>query len=274
LITWWPLIPNDARPSLLDSALVQIRAGGRLWLFLDYDGTLVPIARTPDEAVPDPALLELLSRLARAPQIRTAILSGRPLASLQEMIPLPGVHLAGTYGLEIRTMPQAPIRRVELAQVRPTIERVKRGWAELIEGRSGFLLEDKGLAFALHARFAAPADADFVLPMARDYAGEMIDAEHFRILGGHRFLEVAPAAAHKGQTVEWLLDHEPLPNALPVYFGDDDKDEEAFAVVRKRGGIPIVVGEARGTTQALVRLESPTGVRDWLELVLSEQPLA
>ena len=31
------------------------------------------------------------------------------------------------------------------------------------------------------------------------------------------------------------------PGALPVYLGDDDKDEEAFDVVKERGGIAILV---------------------------------
>lgn len=256
--------PREATPASLESALAHSRAGGPLGLFLDYDGTLVPIAPTPGEAQPDPELLDLLSRLVQVPRIRTAILSGRPLSSLLEMLPVPGLRLAGTYGLEIRTLPGPPLRRAEIAEFRPTIERVKGVWADLVQGRSGFMLEDKGLAIALHSRFAAPVDADAVLPQARAHAVEMIDPNSFRILGGDRFLEVAPAMAHKGRAVEWLLEHDALPDALPVYFGDDDKDEEAFEVVRGRGGVPVVVGAPRGPTAAVVRLGSPAEVRNWL----------
>ena len=33
----------------------------RLWLFLDYDGTLAEFAPTPEHILPDPALIKLLS---------------------------------------------------------------------------------------------------------------------------------------------------------------------------------------------------------------------
>jgi trehalose 6-phosphate synthase/phosphatase len=276
-ISWWANeflnhMAKAPEPVLGSPVLATIRqhldAGGRLWLFLDYDGTLVPIARTPDEARPDAGLLELLESLARAPAIRAVVLSGRPLASLQAMLPVPGLILAGTYGAEIQMPGQSTLARAEPGDIRPTIEQVKSVWSELIALRSGFFVEDKGLAVALHARFAEPADADFVLSRARASAEQSISPDRFRVLGGDRFLEVAPVAAHKGSTVEWLLDHEAWPDALPVYFGDDDKDKEAFAVIRQRGGIAIVVGQRQLSLQVTERLPSPVQVREWLQFLV------
>lgn len=235
-----------------------------MWLFLDYDGTLVPIAPAPDLALPDPGLLQLLAKLVRVPRFRVAILSGRSLSSLQALLPIPGLILAGLYGIEIQMPDRTILRRTEAADLRHTVERVRDAWARLIDRRAGFLLEDKGLAVALHARYASPSDADFVLPRAETVVAEL-PAAQYRVLGGERFLEVAPSAAHKGRSVEWLLEHGGLPDALPVYIGDDDKDEEAFGVVRDHGGIPIIVGTREPMTRALVRLPSPLEVRRFLE---------
>lgn len=256
--------------NILTGILRHLRAGGRLALFLDYDGTLVPIARTPGEARPDDALLALLADLARAPAFDAIVLSGRPLASLQAMLPVPGLTLAGTYGVEVRRDGKVVTRGVDAAQIRPVVEQVKSEWARLIAERGGFMLEDKGLAIALHARWAEPAEAGFVLETARAAATRLLPGQHFRILGGDRFLEAAPAAAHKGQTVDWLLDQRHDPGVLPVYFGDDDKDEEAFAVVRRRGGLPIGVGARFPLESALERLPSPEAVRAWLRKFLTE----
>ena len=67
--------------------------------------------------------------------------------------------------------------------------------------------------------------------------------------------------------MEWLLDHHISGDALLIYCGDDDKDEEAFAVVRRRGGIPIVVGQVRRATLAASRFDSPDALRGWLQVL-------
>jgi trehalose-phosphatase len=87
----------------------------------------------------------------------------------------------------------------------------------------------------------------------------------FRILGGHKFLEVAPALANKGLTVRYLISRYPLEGALPVYIGDDDKDEEAFEVILQNSGIAIKVSPQPGNTFAQLRLDSPKAVRQFLE---------
>ena len=245
----------------------HLRAGGRLWLFLDYDGTLVPYAPTPAQACPDQELIVLLTALANRENIRTVVLSGRALDSLQAMLPVPGLTLAGLYGVEIQKPGDGVTRRVQAEMVRDMINRVKVAWAQLIDGRSGFLLEDKGMAVALHSRLANAAEADIVVPQAQAVVTQMASPE-FRVLSGDRFLEIAPAVAHKGETVNWFLEHIPFANALPIYFGDDDKDEEAFAVIRKHDGIPILVGARQPDTVALVRLPSPVEARVWLRAIL------
>ncbi|MGD1997206.1 MAG: trehalose-phosphatase, partial [Anaerolineae bacterium] len=78
------------------------------------------------------------------------------------------------------------------------------------------------------------------------------------------FLEIGPKLAHKGKTVDYLLDRYPRPGALTIYIGDDDKDEEAFEVVRARGGIAILVASEPRDVNVDARLESPQAVRKWL----------
>lgn len=251
---------------VLAGILRQLREGRRLWLFLDYDGTMVDIARTPDEARPDGPLLRVLAELGSLSNVRTVILSGRPLFSLQAMLRVPGIVLAGLYGVEIQMPDDHIVQRADPASVRVVVEKVKAEWAKLIGDRQGFLLEDKGMAVALHSRRADGTDADQVEPAAAAIVARAA-SEQFRILGGEHFLELAPATAHKGKTVTWLLSHHTLPNGLPVYFGDDDKDEEAFAVIREYGGIPVIVGSRQPNTRALARIKSPVITREWLKAV-------
>jgi trehalose-phosphatase len=180
-------------------------------------------------------------------------------------VPVPGALLAGTYGVELRTPQGNRINRVDEKIVRPVLDQIKTRWTELMGERHGFFLEDKGWALALHARFADDAEAEGLLNDARSVAAELATLDSFRVLGGHKFLEVGPKLAHKGKTVAYLLDRYPWPDALPIYLGDDDKDEEAFGVVKEQGGIAILVAVRPRETQADHRLGSPQAARQWLQ---------
>jgi trehalose-6-phosphatase len=54
-----------------------------------------------------------------------------------------------------------------------------------------------------------------------------------------------------------------------IYFGDDDKDEEAFAVAKEAGGSAIRVGVTPGQTSADFMLATPQDVRTWLRKLLT-----
>jgi trehalose 6-phosphate phosphatase len=71
--------------------------------------------------------------------------------------------------------------------------------------------------------------------------------------------------------VAYLLERYPWPGALPLYVGDDDKDEEAFGVIQARGGVAIRVCSEPCDTRADGHLESPLDVRRWLRAQLASQ---
>jgi trehalose-phosphatase len=253
----------------LESVKRHMRQEKRLWLFLDYDGTLADFAPTPEHVCPDPELIDLLTHLVQHPHIRVAVVSGRRLHHVEQLVPVPGVFLAGTYGIELRTPSGKRCNRLDYDEIRSTLSSLKPAWSELIAGREGFFLEDKGWALALHARFASAEEAQEVLESARHMTDGQVSQERFRLLGGHRFLEIVPRGAHKGQTVAYLLDTYPWLGALVVYLGDDDKDEEAFGVVRDRGGIAVLVASEPRDTRADCRLKSPQAARRWLNDLLT-----
>jgi len=239
-----------------------------LWLFLDYDGTLADFAPTPEVIEANPGVIRTLERLVRIPAIRVAVLSGRRLGHVRLLLPITGIFLAGTYGIELSTPADETIQRVEYAGVRPVLEMIKPQWEQILRGRSHFFLEDKGWTLALHAHFAADNEADQVLTQARRVLDETSLLDRFRILGGHKFLEIAPRLASKKETVAYLLNQYPLPEARLLYIGDDDKDEEAFPMIHVNQGVAIKVrqpSQAGRPTEADFFFESPTETLDWLD---------
>ena len=247
----------------------QIQEAAKLCIFLDYDGTLAEFAETPDEIYPDPALIELLERLRNHPRLQVVIISGRRLSHIQALVPIPGIILAGTYGIEFIDLNGNRIERVDFKEIRPTLTRVKPLWFELIRPHQEFYLEDKGWSLALHAKYVDQAIAEETIQLAQSILDQIIiPADLFRILGGFKFLEIAPKLANKGLAVGYFIARYPLDGALPIYIGDDDKDEEAFEVVLQNEGIAIKVGSQTSETKALLRLESPESVRHFLASLL------
>jgi trehalose 6-phosphate phosphatase len=240
----------------------------KLWVFLDYDGTLVDFASSPDEINPNPKVANLLAQLARQSQMRVTIISGRKLHDIRLLLPVAGIFVAGTYGLEILTSNGEIINRANYDDFRPTLESLKPKWERIIAGRQGFFLEDKGWSLALHARFANDSDAKNALAAAQLTMDEQKITERFRVLGGHKFLEIAPSLASKKEAVQYLLRQFPFPGAGHIYIGDDDKDEEAFDAIHEQNGVTIKVlqpSQLSLVTDADYLLESPQDTIRWLK---------
>jgi trehalose 6-phosphate phosphatase len=250
--------------------LARLAQSKRLWLFLDYDGSLADFAPTPDIVTPDPELLDLLTQLAGKPDLHVAVISGRRLRHLRRLVPLPGIWLAGTYGIELLTASGELKNQLDYDSIRPALEEIKPKWEKLIASLPGFYLEDKGWSLAIHARFASGEDTEDVLGEATQRAHRLIEEQsilrtaNLRLLGGDKFLEVCPQEADKGSALQFIFEEEAFPGALPVFIGDDDKDEAAFSAVKALNGIAILVAAEPRPTQAAYYLGSPTAVRAWL----------
>ncbi|NLG72886.1 MAG: trehalose-phosphatase [Chloroflexi bacterium] len=250
--------------------LHRLQDAERIRLFLDYDGTLAEFAPTPDDILPDEALIDLLRRLSKDPRIRVAVVSGRRLSHIIQLIPLEGILLAGTYGIEMQLPEGRQVEQARYDEIRPLLEEIKPQWKALLEGREGFYLEDKGWSLGIHAGRAADDEASEVLEQAVNILEDQ-PLDEYRILGGNKFLEIGPKLANKGETVRYLVDSFPWPGAELVFIGDDDKDEDAFAVIHERGGTAILVSREPRPTEADYRLGSPAEVRQWLEGLLVER---
>jgi trehalose 6-phosphate phosphatase len=244
----------------------------RLWLFLDYDGTLAEFTRTPNIIKPDPKVIELIQRLAEKDRLRVAIVSGRCMPDLQGLLPVKGIFLASTYGMELQTPEGERILRENYALVRPYLDKLKPQWEEIINGKQGYYLEDKGWSLALHARFAPEKEAVRVISAIQQTLDQELITDEYRLIKQNKFLEVSSAMAHKGRAVSFLLDRFPLEGSRLVYIGDDDNDAEAFQTIHANGGVAISVahyfGYIRSTGGDYV-LKSPKAVRKWLDNLTS-----
>jgi trehalose 6-phosphate phosphatase len=112
-------------------------------LFLDFDGTLVDIAPTPDTVQVPQGLPDLLARLAARLDGALAIVSGRTLAELDHFLPGP-LAKAGEHGAALRLRPDAPVIATLLPA--PPASWAARA-AELAECFPGVLVSQRPMAW-------------------------------------------------------------------------------------------------------------------------------
>ncbi len=87
----------------------RVRNASKVLLFLDYDGTLVPIRPTPELARLSPERKKILAGLARLPAFNVGILTGRSLKNIRTAVKIPGMFFAANYGLAIATPKRHPM---------------------------------------------------------------------------------------------------------------------------------------------------------------------
>ena len=119
--------------------------------FLDVDGTLLDIADTPSAVRVDRELLELIGRLFRISGGAVALVSGRSISDLEELLGMRRLPLAGQHGLERRDS----AGRLWIHAAPPGAKcAIKDALLPVLNRHPGLLLEDKGLTLALHYRQA------------------------------------------------------------------------------------------------------------------------
>ncbi len=223
-------------------------------LFLDFDGTLVELAETPDAISLSPHLPALLKTLCRQLDGRIAIVSGRSIGDLEKYLDCSGLAVSGSHGLELRL---ADGTHLPLFVPRP-FDGVRDELAALSAETPGLLLEEKPAGLALHYRLAPQEERRVVAFMER------LAAHHGLALQlGKMVAELRPPGADKGDAVRALMAEPPFAGARPVAVGDDITDEHAFEAAATMGGTGVLVGEARATAAAY-RLPSVAAVAEWL----------
>jgi trehalose 6-phosphate phosphatase len=241
----------------------HLAAPGSISLFLEFDGTLVPIDADP--AVPhlDPGTTETLRVLASRDELATVIVSGRAVEDLYSRVRLSGLIYAGNHGFEIFGR---NLRFVEpfASAVRGRLERLCEELALELEPIPGCLVEYKGLTASVHYRHAAAGDEADI--QSGVYGTVARNGAHFRVQPGRKVYEIVPRTNwHKGAVVNWINNHLDEEASFSIYVGDKT-GEEAFSALPQ--ALTIRVGSARGTC-ARYQLPDPEAVHDFLFWLLT-----
>jgi trehalose 6-phosphate synthase/phosphatase len=260
-------VPVDRRAtpdSTLQNTIRDIEASSPIAVILDYDGTLVPIAPTPDRAQPDAELLSLLQALAARPATMVLMVSGRSRDTLDEWFGRLPIELWAEHGVWFKRPGDADWVTAFDVPAGAWLADAHAVMEEFASATPGAFVEVKTSSIAWHYRQAARG---FGRAQARELrlalSRALVDSP-VEILEGKRVLEVRPRGATKGAVVQQLLSRTPAP-ALIVAFGDDRTDEEMFAAL-PRAAVSIHVGH--GVSLAKYRVKDPAAARAYLQSFL------
>jgi trehalose 6-phosphate synthase/phosphatase len=233
------------------------RDAGKRILFLDYDGTLVPISRTPEMAEPDPEILRILSGLTKDPATSVVIISGRDRTFLEHWFGSLDVGLIAEHGIWIRESGKAwemlrIVSKEWKEEIRPILERY-------VDRTPRTFVEEKEFSLAWHYR-----NADSFLAQTR--SGElredlMLRTKSLRLalLEGSKVFEVKSADVNKGAAAQHWLKNATYDFVFAA--GDDRTDEDVFSAVPPES-LTVKVGTNQSRAHYSVR--SVHEIRDLL----------
>ena len=213
-------------------------------LLLDYDGTLVPFARNPREAIPDAELLALLTKLGTSENTSLTIISGRDAETLEEWFGDIPVNLVAEHGATIRRVGKSWTSARTIDQswkpiLRPTLEMfVKRCPRSFIE--------EKNHTLAWHYRNVDPELGFTRSRELLDSLYHLVRNGQLQVIDGNKVIEIRMAGIDKGVAARRIIERTESDFILVV--GDDKTDEDMFKALAGQS-TTIKVGSGHSAAQ-------------------------
>ncbi|HYE64998.1 MAG TPA: bifunctional alpha,alpha-trehalose-phosphate synthase (UDP-forming)/trehalose-phosphatase, partial [Pyrinomonadaceae bacterium] len=246
----WRAERTSEKPERLSATEIieAYRQAKRRLLLLDYDGTLVPYASRPQDAVPPPELIRLLGRLANNPSNTIGVVSGRSRHDLEIWFgQIPGLWLAAEHGAIMRS---PHTMRWEIYHPHDSAEWKERVHPVLEHFRDrtpGSLIEEKEFSLVWHYRMSDPEFGEWLANELVANLEQMLADTELRAVRGQKSVEVKLIWANKGEVLARLNEACPDPD-FRLAAGDDRTDEDLFAKLTDHAWT-IHVGENRSRAQ-------------------------
>lgn len=244
-----------------------LQNASKLAVLLDYDGTLTPIAAHPDMAKIPQATKNILEKLSKIPEMFLAIISGRGVTNVKEMVGLNDIIYAGNHGLEV-LYPDGSTYNHQLpgdfnSEVKQLIKKLE---AEVV--KDGAWIENKGPSLTFHFR-AVP---EHLQSEIESKALKIMEAGNFRIGKAHCALEIRPKVDwNKGTVALMLLDKQYenkwKENVKVVFVGDDTTDEDAMKALKGNAATFRIAQNADIVTNAERKIASTADVVKILKII-------
>jgi len=215
----------------------------KLALLLDYDGTLTPICKHPDLAVIPTETKKVLERLANRRDVFVAIISGRSVANVREMVGIEGITYAGNHGMEINNADGTTFTQTMSGDYQNKLMTMLNTLNREVCFH-GAWVENKGVLMTYHYRQVPQEKREALIEKTK----KLIVDGGFKVGIAHCALEIKPMDVtwDKGRAAIYILRNEFGNNwsgqgqvreivrsrVRVIFAGDDVTDEDAMRALK------------------------------------------
>ena len=241
----------------IESRIIKLLSQNKLAIFLDIDGTLIPYANHPNNIIMPKNLKYLLYNLRNKLNGALALISGRMVQDIQNIINPLKLSVSGIHGLEYTNNHGQYLRN----NIEPIPLDIYKRLYTFSKNYPGSMIEKKNISVALHYR-----NAPGIEKKATSVINRIISGSDLKLLKGNKVLELVPKNSNKGKAINFFMNKQPFLNKIPVFIGDDVTDEYGFKSVNNLGGYSIKVGY-QSNTLANFFIKDTTSVLKFLNFV-------
>jgi trehalose-phosphatase len=224
----------------------KFKKAKRLFLFLDFDGTLAPIVKTPYQAKVSSSTKDILSSLAKKKRIILGIISGRILEDIKKKVGIKNIFYVGNHGLEIYFKGKKILLIKKIKEYLRILEKIKKDLKENLKKIKGVIFEDKKLIYAVHYRLVATSELKKFKKKFKKIIFPYLKENKIKIGKGKRVLEIRPNVSFGKHIALRFLQKllKKKKGDFTIYIGDDLTDEEVFSSLNKED-LSIKVGKTK-----------------------------
>ena len=237
----------------------------KLVMFLDYDGTLVPIKQKPDEAVLRGAEKKIITELAKKNFINIIIVSGRPKGFLRSQFQDIPVDMCTEHGALFYSWIGKKWTSLVQSDIRSWYDMASKIMKAYTSYVPESFLETKQYSISWHYRKSPKEFGSYQANRLKEDLRTGLSDMPVTVLDGKKVVEVRCVEANKGNFVRWyLLNKLSEDNAQLISVGDDLTDEEMF---RAFAGEAITIKVGEPPTHAEYLIDSQEHVLPFLQTI-------
>ncbi len=242
---------------LAEKLLAKYEAANRRAIFLDYDGTLAPFKKNPQDAKPDDELHAIIEHLVNNEKNVVTIISGRDRYTLEKWFEGHAVNIICEHGVWMKKVGGdwktiTAVNNNWMPNVRPVME-------HFVDRTPGSFIEEKNYSLVWHFRKAEPEQGEMRANELKDELSTHLSNLNLEIMEGNKVIEVKSGGINKGVAALKFLNNSPYEFIMAI--GDDWTDEFMFRELPD-DAITIKVGMKH--TKAAYKVESVSAVRKLL----------